>query len=827
MYTTKDISQGLCEIVGALDGLGKDVRRIIDDCNGRIWAATRHGLSAYDNRKVKTFTNQDGLPSNDIRCLALDQTGRIWAGTAKGLVILHSQTIEKTITLESGLCCDDIVSLCAAADGSIWIAGRHGLSRFFENMVILPLGSKDLANCELRAVHAARGGETWIGCWGDGLFLHENDTLKQFTTKDGLISDHIRWISEAEDRSVWIGTRDGLSIFRDGRFENKDSLPGMQDDGIWCIRHGNEGLTWVGMDGGLLLTDGTDYASASQANGIAHHLVYDICLSQSGSTWLACGPAGMQRCDIGIGAPSPDYVKPPEFKTHDQKMEIIKGHADDYFTIVERSREGLVVLDQTTTILFANPAAHTLLGRAPDSLIGTSFPISPGEADWIETSITRLDGTRGYGEVEFSQTEWKGSLASLVTIRDITERKRIEQDLRETSVHLSKALIELKKTQSKIIEHERMSALGQMASGIAHNFNNALTPILGVSELMVTYPDLLDDRDSAIEMLSDIHNAAKTAAQTIKSLREFYRKNRNTQLTEIDLEDVVHEVISLTHFRWREEMHARNVHIDIIKDLDDVPLIVGNAHQLQEAITNIALNGLDAMPDGGTLSFSLKEEKGQIILTISDTGIGMDEPTRKRCMEPFFTTKGDHGTGIGLSMTHGIINQHNGLIEIQSEEGQGTTFIIRFQITSPKEDRNQAGDTIVRTGPFPRSLNILVIDDEKAIRQLLERYLQSDQHTVTSLEDCDEAISLFTRHSFDLVITDRAMPSHSGDFVASEIKKVDPDVPVIMLTGFGDMMIDSGEQPASVDLIVSKPISKSDLRHAMHQAFQLKQDAAH
>jgi PAS domain S-box-containing protein len=431
-----------------------------------------------------------------------------------------------------------------------------------------------------------------------------------------------------------------------------------------------------------------------------------------------------------------------------------------------------------------------------------------------ETERVRKDGTRVPVSLSLSPvTDAAGSVAGIAAIvRDISARKRAEQGVLEINRRLRAALADLEVAQQQIVQQERLRALGTMASGIAHDFNNALAPVLGYSELLLHVPGSLDDKEKLRTYLHLIHTGAQDAVSVVRRLREFYRQRDDDEvLAPVDLHAVVEEAISLTQPRWKNQAQGSGRTIRVQTALQPVPLVLGNAAELREALTNLIFNAVDALPSGGDIFIATRESDGQVTLEVRDTGTGMTEQVRARCLEPFFTTKGEGGTGLGLSMVHGIVRRHNGSIEIESAIGKGTTCRIRLPVAAAQE---QAAPAVVSAAPV-RGLRVLLVDDEPQVRQVTCEYLASDGHTVVAAVDGYEAVEAFRAGRFDLVITDRAMPRMNGDQVAAAVKQLAPETPVILLTGFGDLLAAAGEKPAGVDAVVSKPVTLAGLRQLM------------
>ncbi len=395
------------------------------------------------------------------------------------------------------------------------------------------------------------------------------------------------------------------------------------------------------------------------------------------------------------------------------------------------------------------------------------------------------------------------------SVQNLTLRRQAEEELRATNAELEKALRELRATQQQVIQQERLSAIGQMASGIAHDFNNTLTPILGFSDLLLEKPGLLEDKVQARRFLQLLRTSAKDAASVVSRLREFYRPlDKNEEFPVVDLTVIATQAISLTEPRWRGQAQASGATIHIETNLRPVPAVSGDESAIREVLTNLIFNAVDAMPAGGVITLETATEADQAVITVRDTGAGMTEAVRRRCLEPFFSTKGEHGTGLGLSMVYGIIERHRGKLEIKSAPGRGTTFVIRL----PRAAQAPAeAPTVFEEKPKP-ALNVLVVDDEPGVRDVISAFLRSDGHGVTTASSGREGFEQFQTQPFDLVVTDRAMPEMSGDQMAGFIKRVRPEIPVVLLTGFGALIEVTGAQPKDVDVVLSKPVTLGELR---------------
>ena len=379
-----------------------------------------------------------------------------------------------------------------------------------------------------------------------------------------------------------------------------------------------------------------------------------------------------------------------------------------------------------------------------------------------------------------------------------------------------------------VAEQERLGAIGRMAAGIAHDLNNSLAPVVGFSELLLndTAGTALTERQR--EWLTLIHRGALDAAGTVTRLREVYRPRASQDDYEpVDVAQLAERVVALTRPKWHDDALAAGKSIVVQTDLQPAPPALGDPAELREALTNLVFNAADAILDNGTITirtYSVDEPERAVVLEVEDNGTGMSEEDQQRCLEPFFTTKGERGTGLGLSLVHGTAQRHGGRIQVESRLRVGTTVRLFLPVpegsstetaSSPAADAAGAADAETEG---PRRLRILVVDDEPAVRSVIEAYLLADNHLVETADGPQAAIRRVGKGGpYDLVITDRAMPGLSGEALATWIKRRAPELPVIMVTGYGELMNAAGEQPEGVDLVLAKPVTFAALRGALEQ----------
>jgi signal transduction histidine kinase/DNA-binding response OmpR family regulator len=379
---------------------------------------------------------------------------------------------------------------------------------------------------------------------------------------------------------------------------------------------------------------------------------------------------------------------------------------------------------------------------------------------------------------------------------------------------LQMAYQDIKGKQEQLVrsEHERLKALGEMAAGVAHDFNNTLQAILARVQLL---QDQTDD-EAVVRWLKVVEQAALDGAETVRRIQEFARVRTDKAFTNLNLGEIVKDAVMVTQARWKDEAEARGVRIELETELTPTPLVQGNASELREVLTNMILNAVDALPQGGRIRLSTWCEKDQVVISVEDNGTGMPEEVKKRVFDPFFTTKGVKGTGLGMSVAFGIISRHKGHIDISSKEGKGTTFTIRLPIGEDARVK-VAAETVGKT----RKASILVVDDVKALRDAFSRMLIRAGHEVRVAASGGEAIDIFDKEKFDIVFTDLGMPEMSGWEVAKYVKERNPKVPVILITGWGAQLDDEKAKESGVSRILSKPFTIDDILRAASEALAI------
>ncbi|MDX1776123.1 MAG: response regulator, partial [Desulfobulbales bacterium] len=415
-----------------------------------------------------------------------------------------------------------------------------------------------------------------------------------------------------------------------------------------------------------------------------------------------------------------------------------------------------------------------------------------GEKLTFETLALRSDGITIPVEVTLSSAYIEGKLCGFAVFHEITERKR---------------------TENILLQSEKMRSLGEMATGVAHDFNNSLTTILGNIKLLKE-----TGVDNAIaEKFAAIEKAARQGAETIASLQGYSRTSDDDGHKKVELlplKPLVEEVKNLTRFRWKDLPQKEGFTIDFTIAVAGSPALLINGSDFKEMLTNLIFNAVDAMPEGGHIHLSLKEDEKKVLIKVQDNGIGLSKEDADHVFDPYFTTKGRGHAGLGLRITKRFVEHHGGSITVESIKGAGTTFIMEFPLlttTDPEKLRQDKKST------RPVKLQLLVIDDEPLVRSLLKQVLEKRGHKVTTAANGHDGVRCFRDNNFDLVITDHGMPVMNGLDAAFRIKKLKPETPVLLITGWNTDGTAPFHKPSGIDELISKPFDLENLLNLVQQ----------
>ncbi|HEY3039309.1 MAG TPA: PAS domain S-box protein [Pyrinomonadaceae bacterium] len=473
---------------------------------------------------------------------------------------------------------------------------------------------------------------------------------------------------------------------------------------------------------------------------------------------------------------------------------VAREHQSLLTNILESARESIYAVDMDGRFKWCNSATLLALGLKREEVIGRRVcelvyhpdrelvrnkleTAMQGQAQTYEMRYFSADAKLRYARVDNSPLVVEGRTTGVLGIgRDITEQKE---------------------ERERAARADKLRALGQLASGVAHDFNNSLAAILGRAQLLrrQTHDEPL------VRNIEIIQTAAEDAAATVRRIQTFARKSPAKEFEMLDVSSLLNDAIEITRTRWQNEAQLRGLDYDVALDAESGQYTFGSASELREVFVNLIVNAVDAMPKGGKLSIGCVREGDRLRLRFADTGTGMPEDVRQRIFDPFFTTKGAQGTGLGLSVSYSIIERHEGSISVASELGSGTAFTIDIPAAVVKSEPTE---TTAAAAYLP-SLSILVIDDEPAVRETLAEMLELMGHRVM-LADCGQkALQILDRNNCDLVFTDLAMPEMDGWETTRAIRKRWPEMDVVLVTGYGTGTLPPAGEDSLVNGIIGKP----------------------
>ncbi|HSK65257.1 MAG TPA: response regulator, partial [Pyrinomonadaceae bacterium] len=390
---------------------------------------------------------------------------------------------------------------------------------------------------------------------------------------------------------------------------------------------------------------------------------------------------------------------------------------------------------------------------------------------------------------------------------------------------LSHYIAEQERIREQFSQMEKLSALGELASGVAHDFNNTLAGILGRSQLLQRTNDL----EKIKRGLDIIIKTAEDGAKTVKRIQDFARQRRDHDFELVLVDQILMDASEITRPRWKNCAEASNIHITVDLQIGSNALVMGDDSELREVLVNMVFNAIDAMPEGGTLTLTTRTVQESVVIEVIDTGVGMYPEVRSRIFDPFFTTKGKAGLGLGLAVSFGIIRRHGGNIEVESEYGKGTQF--RITLPLAKIADNSVKEVVPATPELPESTcassepllpaRLLVVDDEDFVRDLLREILEGEHCEVHVAEDGGQALALFREMEFDGVFTDVGMPGMSGWELAREIRQLKPRVPIAVITGWGEAVGSNEQKAAGVEWVVAKPFTADRIAELVQEINRL------
>lgn len=494
--------------------------------------------------------------------------------------------------------------------------------------------------------------------------------------------------------------------------------------------------------------------------------------------------------------------------------------------IIESSKDGIIITDEKGMMVSVNTAVEQMFGFEKDELIGKHTSVLVIDDKDTKNQILEKIGElfeKGYVSYEAVYRRKDGQCI------DVECNSSVIKDNQGNAiggVSIIRNISERKIMEKQLLQSEKLRSLGELAGGVAHDFNNVLAAILGRAQLLrMNVKARMDNgerRKSVLELnkgLEVIEKAARDGAETVRRIQEFSRRRDDDKFfAQIDIHEILENALEFTRTIWKDDAEPKGIKFNIKREFHSVPSTVGSASELREVFTNLIKNAIDAMPQGGDINLKTYQKDGYIAVQVKDTGVGLEPSIRERIFDPFFTTKGPQSSGLGMSVSYGIIHRHRGTIEVDSIQGKGTTFTIKIPIS-----QKITGEELVKPAPERRGkARVLVIEDEDDVRSILSDILTDGGHEVETASDGMQGLELFAKKDFDLVFTDLGMPGMSGWQVAEKVKRINRNVPVALITGWNIEPKESEMKSSGVDLIVYKPFEVNQVLKLVQEGMHLR-----
>ncbi len=512
-----------------------------------------------------------------------------------------------------------------------------------------------------------------------------------------------------------------------------------------------------------------------------------------------------------------------------QAEEALKRSEELYRSLIENANDAIISINRKGVVIDWNKKAQEIFGYTAEEILEESVLklVRPSEKesqssalDFLsqkediatydatkEAVVVRKDGREFPAEISYYTSKVHGEYFVTALVRDISERKEMER---------------------KLLQSEKLRSLGELAAGVAHDFNNILAAILGRTQLLsrcTETPLDQEERRKSITTLKEglliIEKAALDGAETVRRIQEFSRRkdqdDDSAYFSPVNINQVLDDAVEFTKTKWKDDSESKRIEVSITRDYAEVPFMEGNLSELRELFTNLINNAVDAMSRGGEICLKTFVEGKDVVVTVKDNGTGVPEDLRDRIFDPFFTTKGVKSTGLGLSVSYGIISRHRGNIKINSIVDQGTTFTIHFPSTEQK------ASAVLQEDQAPlhqHKARILVVDDEKEVCAMLKDILTFEGHTVDTAPDGFKALETFSPGTYDMVFTDLGMPGMTGWELAREIKSRDDSVPIVLVTGWSVDSDATEIRENGVHSILNKPFKMNDVIQKVYECTQ-------
>ena len=517
-----------------------------------------------------------------------------------------------------------------------------------------------------------------------------------------------------------------------------------------------------------------------------------------------------------------------ERKKRENEIREAKEFLENLF---QTSTDAIMVTDAGGYITMVNGAMEGMVGYGREELLGMhTGRFTPRDEGVKSQALKIMERLFNEGKVYGQESLWLKKDGQQIFVEFNLSLLKDKDGTIVGGVNFIRDVTEKKKMEQQLLQSEKLKSLGELAGGVAHDFNNILAAILGRVQLLRKQlaPPMgkTEKRSSAIDLekgLEIIERASLDGAETVRRIQEFCRRRGDQKdFVQVDLNELIENALEFTKVKWADEVQSRGIKIEISKALSSLPPIMGSASELREVFTNLINNAVDALPRGGEIRVQSCMNTEWAVITIEDTGGGIPLSIKDRIFDPFFTTKGPQSTGLGLSVSYGIINRHHGTITAESMEGKGTAFTIKLPLTGKADTKEDRREKVIPMQGKHKKARILVIDDEADVRELLRDILSDAGHDVEMAHNGCVGIEMFEKQPYDLVLTDLGMPVMSGWEVAGKIRQMNKCVPIALVTGWNVVLDDAALHSSGVNLVVHKPFQVDQVLNLVKEGVMVK-----
>jgi ligand-binding sensor domain-containing protein/signal transduction histidine kinase len=855
------------------------VTSIILDNEANIWYGTfGAGLFRYNRitNKINSYYDQgqsvQGLKGNEVWALHLDSRKKLWIGTSVGLNEFDISTSQfqlhriKQVTQPLDLS-NSIRAIIPDKNGNLWIgsngAGLHYFDPYINKFTAYtqPLDNKfgKFLNSIL-CLYRDQEEMIWIGTNGAGLCMFNPKTKSmhhyQYSNDSsrGVSSYRINVIKADRFGNLWLGTSNGLSILDRGekRFKHYTESQGLANSFIYAIEQDENGNMWLSSNKGLvhatMAEDGQlTFRNYDAEDGLQSNEFNTNCSYKSSTGELFFGGIN------GFNNFYPDQVKDnfmvPKISVTSFRIRDGVQNYNPSKTLVQLNYDENSIAFEFSALDFSNPLknqyAYKLEGFEDNWIYSgnrryVSYTnLQPGdyvfrvkgsnndaiwneEGTWVRLSITP----------PFWKTLWAYVIYLVIVVSTIVgvirfrssklekDKKRLESKVSEKTEQLQLSYEKLKVTQKEAIQSAKLKAMGKLASGMAHDFNNILTIILGSAQLLKANLT----REKELKLATNIETAALDGTEVIRKIQDFSRNDAETSTSLVDINKILTDVIEVTRFKWIDQKQLQDITIKFETDFAVIPEIRVKASEIRLIFTNIIINAIEAFEKSGNIKVkTCIENQEWITILIIDQGKGMDRETLSHIFDPFYSTKGEEGYGLGLSQVYGIINRLKGKIMAKSEPGRGTEMAIKLPLSlAPERDESEVSDATTLLDAI-QGKRILIVEDEAIIRELYEDVLSREGYELAMAGSGEQGLEAWSKKNYDLIICDLGLPGMSGWEFIRTIRDDNNEIPIIALTGWGDMISSEKAEAYHVNKVVSKPVKLTHLLNYIHELIIFKQ----